>query len=183
MRRRMAILTWTLVAVAIGFAVRTGATTLQSQPAPTSQREDVLPALLVEVRGLRAAMEQMASAGPRVQLALGRVQLQEQRVNTMIRRLESVRDAIAKTEKDASAAETSLAGFEKMFKDSGVPPEGNPLTEMMGGLRKAVAAGGADVQRLQFEEAELRQEIAAEQGRWTELNQRMDALESALVRR
>ena len=99
MRRRMTFLTWTLVAVAIGFAVRTGATTLQSQPAQTSQREDVLPALLVEVRGLRAAMEQMASAGPRVQLALGRVQLQEQRVNTMIRRLESVHDAIAKAER------------------------------------------------------------------------------------
>lgn len=32
---------------------------------------DVLVGLLVEVRGLRAAMEQMASAGPRVQLALG----------------------------------------------------------------------------------------------------------------
>ena len=39
------------------------------------------------------------------------------------------------------------------------------------------------MQRLQFEEADLRQQIAAEQGRWTELNQRMDALESALVRR
>ena len=183
MRRSMAVLAWTLAAVAIGFAVRAGATTPQSQPAQTSQREDVLPALLVEVRGLRAAMEQMASAGPRVQLALGRVQLQEQRVNTMIRRLESVRDAIAKTEKDASAAESSLAGFEKMFRDSGLPPEGNPLTEMMGGLRKAVVTGAADAQRLQAEEAELQQQIAAEQGRWTELNQRMDALESALVRR
>lgn len=185
MRRRMALLTWTLVAVAIGFAVRTGATTRQLQPGQTSQRdrEDVLPALLVEVRGLRAAMEQMASAGPRVQLALGRVQLQEQRVNTMIRRLESVREALAKTAKDASAAESSLAGFEKMFRDGGALPEGNPLTEMMGGFRKAIAAGADDMQRLQSEEAALQQQIAAEQGRWTELNQRMDALESALVRR
>jgi hypothetical protein len=179
----MAILTWTLAAVAIGLAVRTGAAAPQPQAAQTPPREDVLPALLVEVRGLRAAMEQMASAGPRVQLALGRVQLQEQRVNTMIRRLESVRDAIAKSAKDASAAESSLAGFEKMFKDGGMPREGNPLTEMMGGFRKAVEAGAAEVQRLQLEEAELQQQITAEQGRWTELNQRMDALESALVRR
>jgi hypothetical protein len=37
---------------------------------------DVLGALLTEVRGLRQAMEQMASAGPRAQLALGRLQLQ-----------------------------------------------------------------------------------------------------------
>ena len=52
-------------------------------------------ALLTEVRGLRHAMEQMAAAGPRVQLALGRLQLQEQRVNTLVRRLETVRDALS----------------------------------------------------------------------------------------
>ena len=39
--------------------------------------QDVLAQLLVEIRGLRATMEQMGSAGPRVQLALGRIQLQE----------------------------------------------------------------------------------------------------------
>ena len=55
---------------------------------------DTIAALLVEVRGLRAAMEQMAAAGPRVQLALGRLQLQEQRINTLVRRLEEVRAAL-----------------------------------------------------------------------------------------
>ena len=41
-----------------------------------------MPALLTEVRGLRVAMEQMTSAGARVQLALGRLQLQESRLNS-----------------------------------------------------------------------------------------------------
>ena len=50
-----------------------------------------MSALLTEVRGLRQALEEMGTAGPRVQLALGRLQLQEQRVNTAIRRLESIR--------------------------------------------------------------------------------------------
>jgi hypothetical protein len=53
-------------------------------------RRDVLPALLVEVRGLRAAMEQMASAGPRIQLFVSRLQLQEARVNAMARRLDEI---------------------------------------------------------------------------------------------
>jgi hypothetical protein len=183
--KRIAVLTLTLAALTMGLAIGTRAATRDNQARAVagSPQENVLPALLIEVRGLRTAIEQMASAGPRVQLALGRVQLQEQRVNSMIRRLESVRDAIAKTEKDTSAAETSLAGMEKIFKDGGAPPEGNPLTEMMAGLRKAVAAGGADALRLQSEEAALQQQITAEQGRWTELNQRMEALESALTRR
>ena len=37
-----------------------------------------------------------------------------------------------------------------------------------------------DLQRLQTEEATLTQDIAAEQGRWTELNQRLEALERSL---
>ena len=56
----------------------------------SSPQEDVLPALLTEVRGLRAAMEQMASAGPRVQLALGRVQLR----SGELKRLPLIRDSV-----------------------------------------------------------------------------------------
>src|SRR3954464_5619884 len=67
---------------------------------------DVLPTLLIEVRGLRVAMEQMAAAGPRVQLALGRVQLQEQRINTLIRRLDEAHGAV-------SVAQTSYADLKR----------------------------------------------------------------------
>ena len=48
-----------------------------AQTPGASQSGDIMPALLQEVRGLRVAMEQMTSAGARVQLALGRLQLQE----------------------------------------------------------------------------------------------------------
>ena len=71
-----------------------GRTAVQAQPASTSQ--DVLPALLAEVKGLRGAMEQMA------------------------------------------------------------------------------------VDRLAAEEIQLTQELATEQARWTEVNQRLDELERAL---
>ena len=66
-----------------------------AEQASAGQSSDTLAALLVEVRGLRAAMEQMASAGPRVQLAMGRLQLQEQRVNTLVRQLEAIRNDLA----------------------------------------------------------------------------------------
>src|SRR5687767_14532699 len=74
----------------------TGVAAARSQ---SQEPQGVLSALLVEVRGLRAAMEQMASAGPRVQLALGRLQLQEQRLNTLVRRLEGVRDQLAQAQR------------------------------------------------------------------------------------
>src|SRR5688572_29407493 len=73
---------------------------------------DVLGALLVEVRGLRQAMENMATAGPRVQLALGRLQLQEQRVNTMLRRLESVRDGVSGAQRPVDELQHKIAQLE-----------------------------------------------------------------------
>src|SRR5688500_4578503 len=60
----------------------------------------VVVALLVEVKGLRPAMEQMASAGPRVQLFASRLQLQETRINNMIRRLDTVRDRMAEAQRE-----------------------------------------------------------------------------------
>ena len=41
----------------------------------------------------------------------------------------------------------------------------------------------AEVRRLMNEEILLSQDVAAEQARWTELNQRLEELERALVRR
>ena len=50
-----------------------------------------MPELLAEVRGLRAAIEQMTSSASRVQLALGRLQLQEPRLNAANGRLAGIR--------------------------------------------------------------------------------------------
>ena len=91
MRRGIVVVSLTLVGVIIGLIAGSRTPVSAEQTRTVTPEGDVLPALLVEVRGLRAAMEQMAAAGPRVQLALGSVQLQEQRINNLIRRLDEVR--------------------------------------------------------------------------------------------
>ncbi len=50
-------------------------------------------------------------------------------------------------------------------------------------LKVEHARAVARVQRLQVEEAGLNQELSTEQGRWTEINQRMEELERALTRK
>lgn len=148
--------------------------------APASQ--DVLPALLVEVRGLRAAIEQMASAGARVQLAMGRLQLQEQRINTSIRRLDEIRAAIPGAEAVADLKRGEIRGWEAQFRLE-PPDDRDRAEEMLKQARGVAAARAADVLRLQAEEASLVQLIATEQARWTEINERMEELERALIRR
>lgn len=155
--------------------------TLAAQSA-TPQSQDVLPALLVEVRGLRAAMEQMASAGARVQLAMGRLQLQEQRINTSIRRLDEIRAAIPAAEAVADQVRWRVRQMEIELRDV-EPAKRDDANEMLKQARGLGAAKAADVLRLQGEEALVVQLIATEQERWADINQRMEELERVLIKR
>jgi chromosome segregation ATPase len=141
----------------------------------------VLPALLTEVRGLRAAMEQMAVAGPRVQLALGRLQLQEQRVSTLVRRLETVRDNLAAAQRLYTQHQNQLAQFDAAAKST--PPEREDVDHMIAVFKGEMSAAAASVQRLTAEESSLAADIATEQGRWADFNQRLEELERTLERR
>ena len=148
-------------------------------------QDGILPALLTEVRGLRAAMEQMAAAGPRVQLALGRLQLQEQRVNTLVRRLDETRAALSAARERVAQHEDQSKMFEAITKEGSA--EGRQAAEqiqhMFAGSKRQMEQANADLQRLTAEEAVLLADIATEQGRWAEINQRVEELEQALGRR
>jgi predicted nucleic acid-binding Zn-ribbon protein len=141
---------------------------------------DVLSALLAEVRGLRAAMEQMASAGPRVQLALGRLQLQEQRVNALVRRLEEIKAKLPSAQRAMEEVGDRLNQLEKVAREAADSEMRRDVESAIPGLKKEAAHRSHEFQRLQADEAALVQEIAAEQNRWTEFNQRLEELERAL---
>jgi chromosome segregation ATPase len=184
MKRGIAVLAVVVAGFGAGAARRDGAAA-QGRPA---QDADVLPALLTEVRGLRAAMEQMASAGPRVQLALGRLQLQEQRVNTIMRRLETVRGSLLENQRAYDQAQERLTQIEDLASRLPSNPQpGHPtaaeLTFEQMQVKAMTGRAAADVQRLTAEESALSADLAAEQGRWTDLNQRMEDLERALAPR
>ena len=170
------------ILVSACLAVSTSAS--QSTTRHSATQEDVLPALLVEVRGLRAAMEQMATAGPRVQLALGRVQLQEQRVNNLMRRAEEGRIRFADAQQKYEQMQAELRQIQEGIRDP--RPDGPPLAQLQAVQRETereLARRAAEVQRLTAESAAIDADLATEQGRWIDLNQRMEALEQSLVRR
>jgi chromosome segregation ATPase len=148
------------------------------------ESQSILPALLTEVRGLRAAMEQMASAGPRVQLALGRLQLQEQRINTLVRRLETIRDNLATAQREVAAHQGQLTQFEGVLRGNSTPAEERASVEhMVSTFKSSLAVASAEVQRLTAEETTVAGEITSEQARWMDFNQRLEELERALGRR
>jgi predicted nucleic acid-binding Zn-ribbon protein len=149
---------------------------------PRAQEQPgILPALLVEVRGLRTAIEQMASAGPRVQLALGRLQLQEQRLNTLIMKLDATREKLANSQRQASQHQWQLTRLETAAKEAPNAEEREQANHMLTVLKGEIADSQTDMQRLTAEEASTASEIASEQNRWSEFNTRLEELERSLV--
>jgi chromosome segregation ATPase len=173
---RATLLTTILMSAALVASSREGRAQATTPP-------DVLQALLVEVRGLRQAMEQMASAGPRVQLALGRLQLQEQRVNTLSRRLEDIKTKITEANSGLEQASEQLTMFERMAKEAPDVEKRKEVEGMLEGFKLQMSRASAEIQRLQNEEVIVGQDISTEQARWSEINQRLEELERSLIRR
>jgi len=63
------------------------------------------------------------------------------------------------------------------------PNERKAMEEMMKQMKANRQVMAGEIQRLQTEEAALSQDLANEQGRWSQLNQQLDELERSLTRR
>jgi chromosome segregation ATPase len=147
------------------------------------QEPDTIAALLTEVRGLRTAIEQLAATGPRVQLAMGRLQMQEQRIDALGKRHIEVRDRREETEGELARLKQMIASNENTVRTSTTPTaraqaeaEGEMARNMLGDLT-------AKLQRLQAEEAAIAQDVSVEQAQWTEISRRLDELDRLLNRR
>ena len=180
MRRGISVVILIAAGLGLGAALQSG---LSAQASQAAQGQDVLPALLIEVRGLRAAMEQMASSGPRVQLALGRLQLQEQRVNNLLRRLEAARGSMSGVQREEENLRQMLAQLEEASRTAPEALQRGQAEHELAMTKIALARAATELQRLQLEESGIVQELASEQGRWSDINQRMEELERTLTRK
>src|SRR5687767_14229294 len=170
-----------MIPVGVAVLIVLGATTEGQTPQQPNQ--DTLGTLLVEVRGLRSAIEQMASVGPSIQLAMGRLQLQEQRINTLVRRAYGLRDALADAHKQSGPLQDRMRNGQRELEDNPDPGRRSQLQDSLADLKQQLARATAEIQRLQTEEAAAASQVASEQARWAEINQRLEELDRALVRR
>jgi len=159
-----------------------GMSSAQTQPSPKLSGSS--DELLAEVRGLRAELNQAASASIRTQLLVARLQLQEQRINVVAGQLTEVRRLITNQEAGQIRPSTELKHFEDVSRDVNLLPEQQKENEMrLAHVKAQLAESQREVQQLQVQEAELSNQLAAEQGRWMDFNSRLDELERQLQRR
>jgi hypothetical protein len=149
----------------------------QSGSAPDNA---TLQSLLAEVRQLRMAVERAASVLPQTQVLLQRTQLQQQHVETLSRQLEQLRDQITKSsvEDDHFAAEVrDTEARASQEQDT------NRRREVELRLKSAKAQMEQEAirdQRQRARESQLAGQLQNEQGKLSELQERLDALERVL---
>jgi len=136
-------------------------------------------ALLVEVRALRAEVNQITSAGIRTQLLVARLQLQEQRVLTAARQLTEAQTTLVSLQARIAGERERVRQLEDSASRATIPGRA--------AFQQAIADAGVQIEQMQTQELqlhsrerELERTVNDEQARWTDFNDRLDALERSL---
>ena len=133
--------------------------------------------VLNELRALRMELKESSVASLRAQLLVARLQLQEQRINTVWRQLSEVEDKLQANEKNRAAPE-------QILKMMGLEPGAEPPKEMASIVemfKNQMAAGEKTDSDLKLRQAELMQLMTQEQSRWTAFNEQLETLEKTLT--
>lgn len=135
---------------------------------------------LAELRAMRADINERLEANIRVQLLLGRLTLQEQRTNTVVRQLAEVSEKLRTHEqtKIQIEAATKMFGFDpnKPVADE----DDNFLVGMFKGQTEQLAKTEAELKQ---QHAELSNTLSQEQARWATFNTQLGELERLLEKR
>ena len=142
-----------------------------------SSGSDVMTQLLAEVRALRTEITRTAGASMRMQLLIGRLSLQEQRIDVLNRHATEVQARLAAAMRMRQETVDQLT----IMQTGAVPgDELRSIEDGIGPFRNRLSEQEQQERVLQAQLAELSSTILMEQGRWKEFNGQLELLERAL---
>lgn len=147
-----------------------------------ARTDDPIRELLSEVRLLRQALERAATTGTRIQLLVARLQLQEQRISDLSRRLDGVRSELRDIERGLAPMGQQLESFEEAVAQGTDADERRAAEQQVAVMKAQLAGMDRRRQELTSDEALLSQQLSAEQNRWVDFNERLEQLEQSLAR-
>ena len=148
---------------------------------PAQQPASIQTELLAEVRMLRQSIEMLTGVNARVQIVFGRLQLQEQRVESAAKRLDVARLQASASMQRLTDATDHIKALEGAVNDTRRKPE--EIDQMQRELRSArreLERIETERLRLTAEETDAAGVLNQEQGRWSDLNRQLDELERIL---
>jgi chromosome segregation ATPase len=146
----------------------------QRQPA-------TLDDLLNEIRALRAELRQTTRATAQMQLLTVRLQLQEQRLAVLSNQRADVQNRLGVETRLRADAEAQVQRFEEMkTRNESLGISRAELDAQEFAFKRPFAQHRDAERDLRAQESDLSAQIAAEQNRWQDFNNRLDELERSL---
>ena len=167
--------------VVIGLVIVLTFTARASPQSPTST-EDALRALVTEVHALRLAMEQQSTIGPRIQLSMARLNIEEQRMSQINQQLDQVSRQLTDAIRDSQNIATRIQELERNLADERDEKKRTELAVFLSEFKQHRQPAALVLEeQLRARDLELSRNHDIEQGRWIELNGRLDELERLLT--
>jgi len=145
-----------------------------------SQGVEPLAVLLAEVHALRVTMEQQATIGPRVQLTISRLNIEEQRVSHLDNELNDVRLQLNRSTTAVKESRDQTAEYESLAAAEADPVKRRQYELEHRGASLRLQQLESEQQRLRTQEDDILQAIATERARWMDLNNKLDEFDRLL---
>jgi uncharacterized coiled-coil DUF342 family protein len=134
--------------------------------------------LLAEVKALRAELNQAAGTSIRTQLLVARLQLQEQRINTVAKQLTDVQAQRTGNDFGVTQMTARIKQLEEASRDGSMSADARKGMEQEAqGLKGPMNQMRQRSQELSAQESTLSGQLANEQSRWMDFNSRLDEIE------
>jgi protein subunit release factor A len=150
-------------------------------PMPAQDSASSSAALVQEVRALRQAVEEVLATSVRVQLLMGRLQLQEARIQALIRQNAEIDSEISSMSAERQAIQSQVRAMEGVPNESTDPQERAFAKQQLSALAERMKTLESRHASLLADQANVQQLVVTEQGRWGDFNQRLEELERMLA--
>jgi predicted nucleic acid-binding Zn-ribbon protein len=167
----------TLVLIALSACFATIAAAQTASPPP---QETTLQALLNEVRALRIALERSNQIAPRIQIALARMQFQQEHVRNGARQAESAHDEVSHLQLKRTEVTDNIKEVESRLNQSVDQNERKGMEHEIAGLKAELERLNAQELQARTRESESSALLQTEQAKWVETNDQLAAMERAL---
>ncbi len=144
-------------------------------------QDATLETLLKEVHALRIALEHSNQIGPKVQIALARMQLQEERVRNANRQLQDARERAGDLQRKLAETADRVKQVEAQQTQTVDPNARKQMDLELSAMKMELGQLGTLDQQVRAREAEANSVVLSEQAKWNEVNDLLTSIERMLA--
>lgn len=166
---------------ALLFALAQPAAAKSDRSNDAASGQDVMQALLQEVKQLRLALQKSVSFGPRVQLAFQRFSFQDQKVKTLSDQLTELRSQLSHIDDQATQDTEQLNILETLINQETDAGKKHAFSKELADRQRLIRERISSERDLRLREADLARMLDEERTRLDDLRRKLDELDRELT--